>query len=114
MGCYFLLVFLAFLGVVQVSLSLNEAYRRNFITWDDIQVDWRKLWLNTGENFNHTRLIIVDKNGAGHSATVQGAVDMVPENNAERVKIYILPGIYRCFSLAFLQCSLFLFLSFFF
>ena len=31
----------------------------------------------------------------GDSTTVQGAVDMVPQNNTERVKIYIYPGIYR-------------------
>ncbi|KAK6149398.1 hypothetical protein DH2020_016923 [Rehmannia glutinosa] len=44
---------------------------------------------------NQNKVIVVDKYGRGDSVTVQGAVDMVPENNAERVKIHILPGIYR-------------------
>ncbi|KAK4484765.1 hypothetical protein RD792_007359 [Penstemon davidsonii] len=39
-------------------------------------------------------VIVVDKNGRGDSVTVQGAVDMVPEQNTQRVKIQILPGIY--------------------
>ncbi|KAL9444655.1 hypothetical protein AB3S75_017777 [Citrus x aurantiifolia] len=94
----FLLAFVGFLLIVQVSLSQHEAaygYRRNFITWDDLKVDWQKAWLDTIESVNRTRLIIVDKNGGGHSSTVQGAVDLVPENNSERVKIYILPGVYR-------------------
>lgn len=95
----FLVAFAGFLLIVQVSLSQHEAaysYRRNFITWDDLKVDWQKAWLDTRESVNRTRLIIVDKNGGGHSSTVQGAVDLVPENNSERVKIYILPGVYRC------------------
>ncbi|KAH9804171.1 Pectinesterase QRT1 [Citrus sinensis] len=94
----FLVAFAGFLLIVQVSLSQHEAaysYRRNFITWDDLKVDWQKAWLDTRESVNRTRLIIVDKNGGGHSSTVQGAVDLVPENNSERVKIYILPGVYR-------------------
>ena len=41
------------------------------------------------------RIIVVDQTGNGDSTTVQGAVDMVPQNNTERVKIYIYPGIYR-------------------
>ncbi|PSS06038.1 Pectinesterase [Actinidia chinensis var. chinensis] len=44
---------------------------------------------------SQNRVIVVDQSGKGDSVTVQGAVDMVPERNSERVKIYILPGIYR-------------------
>ncbi|KAK4484763.1 hypothetical protein RD792_007357 [Penstemon davidsonii] len=40
------------------------------------------------------KVIVVDKSGRGDSVTVQGAVDMVPEQNTQRVKIQILPGIY--------------------
>ncbi|CAM8931252.1 unnamed protein product [Rhodiola kirilowii] len=40
-------------------------------------------------------VIVVDQNGGGNSVSVQGAVDLVPDNNSERVKIFILPGIYR-------------------
>lgn len=44
---------------------------------------------------NRNRFIVVDGNGRGDLATVQGAIDMVPESNSQRVKIYVLPGIYR-------------------
>ncbi|XP_060673415.1 pectinesterase QRT1-like [Ziziphus jujuba] len=40
-------------------------------------------------------VIVVDTNGGGNFSTVQGAIDMVPEHNTQRVKIYILPGTYR-------------------
>ncbi|CAK9308675.1 unnamed protein product [Citrullus colocynthis] len=67
------------------------------ISWDDLRVDvsWRQ-GMSSGEGLeNGTRIIVVDKNGSGDSTTVQGAVDMVPHNNKQRVKICILPGIYR-------------------
>ncbi|KAH7859802.1 hypothetical protein Vadar_005615 [Vaccinium darrowii] len=68
----------------------------NFITWDDMKVDLRKQRLDWREDkYNKSRVIVVDQSGHGDSVTVQGAVDMVPMHNSERVKIYILPGIYR-------------------
>ncbi|KAM1754858.1 hypothetical protein ACFX12_007262 [Malus domestica] len=87
---------LLFLGCIEVGFSQSEAYARNYISWDDLEVDDHKLGLNTREeHVNGSRIIVVDKNGGGNCLTVQGAVDMVPEQNTERVKIYILPGIYR-------------------
>ncbi|KAB2615496.1 pectinesterase QRT1-like [Pyrus ussuriensis x Pyrus communis] len=87
---------LFFLGGIKVGFSQSESFARNYISWDDLKVDDRKLGLNTKEErVNGSRIIVVDKNGGGDSLTVQGAVDMVPEQNTERVKIYILPGIYR-------------------
>lgn len=69
----------------------------NFITWNDMKVDLRKQRLDWREDkYNKGRVIVVDQSGHGDSFTVQGAVDMVPMHNSERVKIYILPGIYRC------------------
>ncbi|EPS61453.1 hypothetical protein M569_13345, partial [Genlisea aurea] len=41
------------------------------------------------------RIIVVDQEGNGDSKTVQGAVDLVPENNEARVKILVYPGVYR-------------------
>uniref|UniRef100_A0A1D1Z2G3 Pectinesterase n=1 Tax=Anthurium amnicola TaxID=1678845 RepID=A0A1D1Z2G3_9ARAE len=41
------------------------------------------------------RVIVVSKEGNGDSRTVQAAVDLVPHGNRERVKIFILPGVYR-------------------
>ncbi|KGN44235.2 pectinesterase QRT1 [Cucumis sativus] len=71
--------------------------RGGVISWDDLRVDvWRRQRMSSSEGLgNGTRIIVVDKNCSGDSTTVQGAVDMVPHNNKQRVKIYILPGIYR-------------------
>ncbi|XP_027368611.1 pectinesterase QRT1-like [Abrus precatorius] len=63
---------------------------RNFITWDDFMVNEHGIASNGGG-----RVIVVDQSGNGDSTTVQGAVDMVAENNTQRVKIYIYPGTYR-------------------
>ena len=73
-----------------------EAYPKNYISWDDMKLDVHKAGLDIREfNYERSRVIVVDKNGEGDCLTVQGAVDMVPEHNTERVKIYIHPGIYR-------------------
>ncbi|KAI5334260.1 hypothetical protein L3X38_024393 [Prunus dulcis] len=87
---------LVFLGGVEAGFSQSGAYAKNYISWADLKVDEQKEGLNSrNELVNGSRVIVVDKNGGGDSLTVQGAVDMVPEQNTDRVKIYILPGIYR-------------------
>lgn len=87
---------------------------RNYISWEDLRVvedgrtegsnsikennNWVTTNANANANVNATsvsRVIVVDKNGGGDSVTVQGAVDMVPDSNSQRVKIFILPGVYR-------------------
>jgi len=65
---------------------------RNYISWEDLKVDEQRLTLKRHEDVG---VIVVNKYGGGHSTTVQGAVDMVPDDNQNRVKIYIYPGIYR-------------------
>ncbi|ONK76239.1 uncharacterized protein A4U43_C03F25460 [Asparagus officinalis] len=67
-----------------------------FITWDDLSLDdWPgKSNFNDGLN-SRTRVISVSRDGKSDSTTVQGAVDMVPDGNTQRVKIFIHPGIYR-------------------
>ena len=50
---------------------------------------------NLRNEYNFSNVIVIYINGSGHSRTVQGAIDMVPKQNTERVKIYILPGICR-------------------
>ncbi|MED6196285.1 hypothetical protein PIB30_046100 [Stylosanthes scabra] len=60
------------------------------ISWDDLLVDEESLSYN-----NDGQVFVVDQAGNGDSTTVQGAVDMVQQNNPQRVKIYIYPGIYR-------------------
>ncbi|KAB1995367.1 hypothetical protein ES319_D13G156700v1 [Gossypium barbadense] len=96
--CVLVMVILTvFASCFRVGLSKpNELYVKNFISWDDMKVDGHKIRLNTSTVcHNQSRVIVVDKNGGGDSITVQGAVNMVPEYNKQRVKIYILPGIYR-------------------
>ncbi|XVF33883.1 hypothetical protein REPUB_Repub18cG0009700 [Reevesia pubescens] len=91
------MVVVAFLCGFRVGLSesTDDMYGKKFISWDDMKVDEHKTRLiNSRVDSNQSRVIIVDKNG-GDSVTVQGAIDMVPENNKQRVKIFILPGIYR-------------------
>lgn len=89
--------------LVQILLCLGQDQKlasNGFISWDDLRVDEVMITeQNSTEAMIRTRVIVVDKNGTGNSVTVQGAIDMVPFNNINRVKILILPGIYRCFLL---------------
>ncbi|KAI4306198.1 hypothetical protein L6164_029494 [Bauhinia variegata] len=95
-GVQLLVLFVSvFFMWVEVDLAEGGNVRVNagkYISWDDLKVDERRLRLNSN---NEDRVIVVDQHGRGHSRTVQGAVDMVPEHNKERVKVYIYPGIYR-------------------
>ncbi|RDX71744.1 Pectinesterase QRT1, partial [Mucuna pruriens] len=85
------LVFLVLLCKYCVQVQGDDDdHARKFITWDDFMVDEQGTASNVGG-----RVIVVDQTGNGDSTTVQGAIDMVPHNNTERVKIYIYPGTYR-------------------
>ncbi|XP_073221162.1 pectinesterase QRT1 [Cicer arietinum] len=92
----FVLVF-----VMWVEVDLVEGGKgggvRNYISWEDLMVDEQRLVLKKSNNNKEFRVIVVDHNGHGHSKTVQGAVDLVPDWNKHRIKIYIYPGIYRVF-----------------
>ncbi|KAF5730490.1 pectinesterase QRT1 [Tripterygium wilfordii] len=91
MDCEYLSVVFALLLVgVQVGFTYDV---KSFITWDDMKVDLPRERISTRDD--GCRVIVVDKNGGGDSVTVQGAVDMVPASNTQRVKIFVLPGIYR-------------------
>lgn len=95
-------------------ISLNAAEcKRDYITWDDLKVDVHKPSSSGAEYLNKQLsaassrssnsssrnedviVIVVDPNGGGDCLSVQAAVDLVPHNNTRRVKILILPGIYR-------------------
>ncbi|KAF8095284.1 hypothetical protein N665_0338s0037 [Sinapis alba] len=105
--CFWVLLGLGTSGLLQSDDKGNEL--RRYISWEDFSVvenvrRERSLKHDNGviqENLapsnagNESRVIVVDKNGRGDSDTVQGAVDMVPQNNSQRVKIFILPGMYR-------------------
>ncbi|RDX71414.1 Pectinesterase QRT1, partial [Mucuna pruriens] len=88
----FLLVLVFLMWALAEGCGGHFGSVKNFISWDDLQVDEQRLVL---KSHNELQVIIVNQNGGGHSKTVQGAVDMVPENNTQRVKIFIYPGIYR-------------------
>ncbi|KAL2944931.1 Pectinesterase QRT1 [Bienertia sinuspersici] len=96
---------LCFLGVVvELGFCQNNASNNkrdyNYITWDDIKVDElsdsvSKTQIKGKLNRNNSGIIVVDQSGkTGDSITVQGAVDMIPHGNSQRIRILILPGIY--------------------
>ncbi|XP_010449917.1 PREDICTED: pectinesterase QRT1-like [Camelina sativa] len=110
-----LLCFGVMLGLKSSCALQMGKESRNYISWADFRVvengrlerrifsvkEDKSNSVNTNANANAKnatsveRTIVVDKNGRGDSVTVQGAVDMVPKSNSQRVKIFILPGIYR-------------------
>lgn len=91
--------------MVEFGLGQNssnyEGDNNDYISWDDFKVDLSrdsvsKTEVKGQQNWNSSGIIVVDSSGqTGDSVTVQGAVDMVPDGNTHRVKILILPGIYR-------------------
>ncbi|KAE8695566.1 Ribosomal protein S10p/S20e family protein isoform 1 [Hibiscus syriacus] len=95
--CSLDMVVVAFLCGFRVGFSMTiEVHVKNFISWDDIKMDEHQIKLSDSRvNRNRSRVIVVNKNGGEDSVTVQGAIDMVLENNTRRVKIFILPGTYR-------------------
>lgn len=107
----FFLVVLVLCGEAKIGFA-NGNGGNYVITWKDLKIDYdHRLPLRFVGNLNKL-VIVVDKNGRGDSVTVQGAVDMVPENNSQRVKIHILPGVYRliqslCFLVFFMHAALF-------
>ncbi|KAL0924909.1 hypothetical protein M5K25_005769 [Dendrobium thyrsiflorum] len=68
---------------------------QNFISWNDLRVNVDYKNSNSMNEGERRGVLFVSKDGAGHSKTVQGAVDMVPAGNQHRIKIYISPGVYR-------------------
>ncbi|PKU84785.1 Pectinesterase QRT1 [Dendrobium catenatum] len=67
---------------------------QSIISWSDLRIDEHYRDSNIKDE-EGKRVILVSKDGSGDSKTVQGAVDMVPDGNKERVKIYIASGVYR-------------------
>ncbi|MED6196286.1 hypothetical protein PIB30_046100 [Stylosanthes scabra] len=85
-----ILLLLLLLAIMVMVINGDDIGSRNMISWDDLLVDEESLSYN-----NDGQVFVVDQAGNGDSTTVQGAVDMVQQNNPQRVKIYIYPGIYR-------------------
>ncbi|XP_048324208.1 pectinesterase QRT1 [Ziziphus jujuba] len=92
----FVFALVGLLGSFQACFSQNTPVSaKNYISWDDFKINFKDLGSNSGNAYDFSHVIVVDKNGGGNFSTVQGAIDMVPEHNTQRVKIYILPGTYR-------------------
>ncbi|KAL4184785.1 hypothetical protein AMTRI_Chr10g227250 [Amborella trichopoda] len=94
MGCSgfngFLVVLMLVLGVCRGSSS--NAY----ISWDDLSLGGGSDELEVGKREKgRERVIVVAQDGSGDSRTVQGAIDLVPRGNYQRVKIFIKQGFYR-------------------
>ncbi|KAF0907247.1 hypothetical protein E2562_015753 [Oryza meyeriana var. granulata] len=105
-----LVVIVAAVFAVTVAGAAAGVGSDGLITWDDLSIPAgagaaRSTWDDTagggskrsagagGEQQATT--IVVSPDGTGHSRTVQGAVDMVPDGNRRRIKILIRPGVYR-------------------
>jgi pectinesterase len=67
----------------------------HFITWEDLSIEKYSSQIGVSKDQTGGRIIVVSKDGHGNSRTVQGAINMVPDGNSERVKIIIYPGVYR-------------------
>nr|AFK42499.1 unknown [Lotus japonicus] len=78
--------------LVDLAKGGHDNRVRSYISWEDLKVDEQSLALKSN---NDVRVIMVDQHGRGHSKTVQGAVDMLPDHTTQRVNIYIFPGVYR-------------------
>ncbi|KAF6153741.1 hypothetical protein GIB67_000974 [Kingdonia uniflora] len=89
----FLVVLVNFLGT-QLGVVVVGGESR-VITWEDMKVGNSIGRLKLSEKVNMSRVIVVAKDGTGDSVTVQGAVDLVPDYSSRRVKILILPGVYK-------------------
>ncbi|KAJ8766550.1 hypothetical protein K2173_023797 [Erythroxylum novogranatense] len=77
------------LVLIQLGACRSERRGKDFITWDDIQLGEDGAGLSTRDG---SKVIVVDQYGGGDSLTVQGAIDIVPDHNTQRVKIFILAG----------------------
>ncbi|XP_020599947.1 pectinesterase QRT1 isoform X2 [Phalaenopsis equestris] len=67
---------------------------QSLISWTDLRIDEHYEGSNFKAEEGKKDVLLVSKDGSGDSKTVQGAVNMVPDGNKERIKIYIAPGVY--------------------
>ncbi|XP_051134153.1 pectinesterase QRT1-like [Andrographis paniculata] len=94
---------LSFTILSSIQNSKSKAFASiDYITWDDLRIPNNNtrpvspIQLDDpNNNVTTTTIIVVDQQGYGNSTTVQGAVDMVPQDNKARVKIHIRPGVYK-------------------
>lgn len=67
----------------QTKVSIAQA---NFLLITDVIHQPQSTWVTQ---------LIVSADGSGHYTTVQAAIDAIPENNNDRVLLYIKPGTYH-------------------
>lgn len=109
MAFSFLSLFMVFFFVSLNGFQLGFSSQfGNFITWEDIRIENYFGRMRITDRDNSSRVIMVAKDGSGDSYTVQGAIDLIPDFNNQRVKIWILPGIYR-FVFVYVQENKFLY-----
>lgn len=90
----FVVVVLIFVLEAELGSARITFRSKDYISWDDLRVsDRRREDVNLRQESG--KVIVVDGSGFGDSVTVQGAIDMVPDGNSDRVKIVIRPGTYR-------------------
>ncbi|XP_072973522.1 pectinesterase QRT1 [Typha angustifolia] len=89
-----LAAFMAFDSTQMEFCNGDQVAHENFVSWDDLSVGNYSRNYDSNEEVGN-RVIFVSLDGTGDSRTVQGAVDMVPDGNKERVKIFLSPGVYR-------------------
>jgi Pectinesterase len=80
--------------IVLTGLLSHANMNENVITWEDMLVK-NYSTAETGYDQDGSRVLVVSQDGHGSSQTVQGAIDMVPDGNSQRIKILIYPGIYK-------------------
>ncbi|XP_078430781.1 pectin lyase-like superfamily protein [Wolffia australiana] len=78
---------------ILVLVFLGQRATAAFISWEDVTPPWALSGSSDGDE--RTRVIVVAHGGGGDATTVQSAVDLVPHGNPSRIKIVILPGIYK-------------------
>lgn len=61
---------------------------------------------NGGSKFAYT--IVVDKSGGGHFTSVQSAIDSIPQENHQWIKVQINPSVYMSISFLFFSfCNIY-------
>lgn len=94
-SCLSLLMLLAHAALLCEGARMNALRRNVLITWSDLNVSRGQSGYSDAKDMVAGRVISVSKDGNGDSTTVQGAVDMVPDDNTVRFKILIKAGVYR-------------------
>ncbi|KAH7546912.1 hypothetical protein FEM48_Zijuj01G0251000 [Ziziphus jujuba var. spinosa] len=68
----FVFALVGLLGSFQACFSQNTPVSaKNYISWDDFKINFKDLGSNSGNAYDFSHVIVVDKNGGGNFSTVQ-------------------------------------------